>query len=480
MKYLFLFLLIAGLSTSCYRMRKSNGGGQIDAVAARTTIAADIALHPGYTIEPVATGLTFPTGITFDESGNAYIVESGYSYGEVFTEPKLLRLQPNAAPVTIATGSKNGPWTGVTYLNNQFYIAEGGQLEGGRIIRIDKNGVQQILVSDLPTFGDHHTNGPVIKDGFIYFSLGTATNAGVVGLDNHEFGWLKRRPGFHDIPCADVTLLGKNYETPNPLTDDPNDKVHTGAFVPFGTLTHEGQVIKGSIPCSGSILRVPIDGGPVELVAWGFRNPFGLSFSPDGRLFTTENAFDERGSRKVWGTADVLWEVRPGSWYGWPDHSEGRILQDKEFKSPKAGIADQLLKEFPQTPPKPTAHLGVHSSSNSFDFSRSDAFGFAGEAFITQFGDMAPDVGKVLSPVGFKVVRVNIQSGVIRDFATNKGKRNGPASRLKTGGLERPVAARFDPNGTALYVVDFGIMRMTNEGPQPQPATGVVWKITKQ
>ena len=52
----------------------------------------------------------------------------------------------------------------------------------------------QHLFPIYPAYGDHHTNGPVIKDGYIYFSTGTATNAGVVGPDNAEFGWLKRFP----------------------------------------------------------------------------------------------------------------------------------------------------------------------------------------------------------------------------------------------------------------------------------------------
>jgi hypothetical protein len=69
---------------------------------------------------------------------------------------------------------------------------------------------------------------------------------------------------------------------------------------------------------------------------------------------------------------------------------------------------------------------------------------------------------------------------VIRDFAVNKGKRNGPATWLGKGGLERPVSVKFDNSGNALYVVDFGIMKMTRQGPQPQQATGVIWKVTKQ
>ena len=254
----------------------------------------------------------------------------------------------------------------------------------------------------------------------------------------------------------------------------------TGGYVPFGTFTAAGQLIKGQVPCSGSVLRIPLNGGDVELVAWGFRNPFGFSLSPNGRLYVTENGYDDRGSRPVWGAGDVLWEIKPGTWYGWPHFSGGKpILHDEEFKVPGKDPVKPLLQSLPNTPPRPAAELGVHSSSNGLDFSRSDAFGFNGEAFVAQFGDMAPDVGKVLSPVGFKVVRVMADRGVVRDFAVNKGKRNGPATWLKKGGLERPISVKFNPAGDALYIVDFGIMKMTEAGPQPQVNTGMVWRITK-
>jgi glucose/arabinose dehydrogenase len=174
-----------------------------------------------------------------------------------------------------------------------------------------------------------------------------------------------------------------------------------------------------------------------------------------------------------------LWEIKPGTWYGWPDFSAGQAVENKQFKVPGKGKAKPVLANYPNTPPQPAAVLGVHSSSNGFDFSRNPAFGFAGEAFVAQFGDMAPEVGKVLSPVGFKIVKVNVNNGVVSDFAVNKGKKNGPASWLKKGGLERPNSVRFDPAGTALYVVDFGIMRVTKAGSQPVKGTGTVWKISK-
>ena len=475
------FFLLSILLFSCYRMRPSQGGGQTGAAFERKLNTTDIALPPGYKIEAVASGFTFPSAIAFDEEGKLYITETGYSYGEVWGEPKLIRLDGNGKTTVIATGTRNGPWTGVTFHQGSFYVAEGGEMEGGKILKISKTGEVETLVSNLPSVGDHHTNGPVIKDGYIYFGQGTATNSGVVGPDNMEFGWLKRKPSFHDIPCGDIVLNGVNIESDNVLTDDPNDKTKTGAYSPFGTATTAGQVIKGAVPCTGSILRIPLAGGKPELVAWGFRNPFGLAVSPENKLYITENGYDDRGSRPAWGTGDVLWQIEAGKWYGWPDFSAGQPLTDKdEYRPPTKPRLQAILQTLPNQPPKPAAILGVHASANGLDFCRNNAFGFVGEAFVAEFGDMAPKVGKVLAPVGFKVVRVNVNNGAIMDFAVNKGKKNGPATWLEKGGLERPLSVKFDRAGTALYIVDFGIMQMTQQGPLPKMKTGVIWKITKE
>ena len=479
-KNMLLIFSIVSLS-ACYQMRKSSGGAQIKDIPPRHVNAADIAVPKGYKIEPVVSGLTFPSAVTFDEAGNMYAIEAGYSYGEVFLAPRLLRIEKNGTTTTIATGSNNGPWTGIVFYNGSFYVAEGGELEGGKILKISKEGAITPIISNLPTMGDHHTNGPVIKDGFIYFGLGTATNSGVVGNDNADYGWLLRKKQFHDIPCADITIFGRNYSSENILTKDQNDVATTGAFSPYGVSTSTNQVIKGACPCTGSILKVPINGGNPEVVAWGLRNPFGLALSAAGKLFVTENAYDDRGSRPVWGAGDVLWEIKDGQWYGWPDFSAGKsIIDDEEFHSPGKKPVEPLLAKYPNTPPKPTAIFAVHSSSDGFDFSKNNKFGYEGEAFVAQFGDLAPAVGKVMSPVGFKVVRVNVSNGIINDFAVNRGHKNGPASWQKKGGLERPLSVRFDNDGTSLYIVDYGIMQTKGKQQLPQKQTGMIWKITKE
>jgi glucose/arabinose dehydrogenase len=473
------------VGSACYGLQKSEGGGQVMTPASREVSTGGVALPAGFTIQPIATRLTFPTSITFDDRGDAYVTESGYAYGEVFTVARLLRLREREAPQVIATGD-NGPWTGVVFHEGAFYVAEGGQLRGGKILKITRDGQISALVEGLPSLGDHHTNGPAIgKDGYVYFGQGTATNSAVVGEDNAKFGWLKRHPDFHDIPCRDVVLTGVSYETENPLTPDEDDKVSTGAFSKFGEKTSKGQVVPGRVPCSGAVMRVPLTGGPVELVAWGFRNPFGLAFAADGTLYVTDNGYDDRGSRPVFGAADVLWRVVPGAWYGWPEFSESRPLFEHpvwgdHYRVPGKPTPARLLEQQPGRPPDPVAYFPVHASADGFDFSRSAEFGYVGEAFVAMFGDESPAVGKTLDPVGFKVVRVDTKTGISADFAVNRAEKKGPASKVGGGGLERPVAVRFDPSGRSLYVVDFGVLTHSETETKPRQQTGTIWRITRQ
>ncbi|GEO03609.1 hypothetical protein AAE02nite_12730 [Adhaeribacter aerolatus] len=477
--HLLVLLCCLGLN-SCWKLRGHYGGPKSFEPVERLVRPTDVALPTGYKIEAIAQGLTYPTALTFDDNGDIYVTEAGYSYGEVWTQPRLLRLETGGKTTIVATGEENGPWSGLTFFRDAFYVSEGGTKQSGRILKITRDGEVTPLVQNLPSSGDHFTTGPVISpDGYLYFGQGTATNSGVVGPDNYQFGWLKRNPDFHDIPCQDITLTGQNFESDNPLTPDTKDKTVTGPFSKFGTPATAGQVIKGQLPCSGAIMRLPVAGGNLELVAWGFRNPFGMAFGPGNTLFVTDNGYDTRGSRPIYGSGDYLWAIKPGTWYGWPDYSDGNPLNTSDYETGKQD-PKFILAKHPNKPPKPAATLGVHSSANGLDFSTNTSFGHVGEAFIAEFGDQAPNVGRIYGPVGYKVVRVNPTNGVIQDFAVNKGRVNGPASMQKHGGLERPIAVQFDPNGEALYVVDFGIMPITEEGESPRKGTGVVWKITRE
>src|SRR5690349_19015096 len=118
--------------------------------------------------EAVSSGLTFPSAVVFDGQNNLYVVEAGYSYGEVWTEPRLLKIDASGQTSVVAKGTRNGPWTSAAWYKDAFYISEGGEAEGGRILKVTKEGAITPLVSNLQSIGDHHTNTLVIKDDYIY------------------------------------------------------------------------------------------------------------------------------------------------------------------------------------------------------------------------------------------------------------------------------------------------------------------------
>ena len=117
----------------------------------------------------------------------------------------------------------------------------GGMPIRRRILRVTLDGQIAILIDDIPSVGEHHTDRPVVgPDGWIYFGVGSATNSGVVGPDDAQFGWLKRFPNAHDVPPYDIVLSGQNFASNNALNSASGEKVVTGAFVPYGTPTSAG------------------------------------------------------------------------------------------------------------------------------------------------------------------------------------------------------------------------------------------------
>lgn len=96
-----LFIIPMVLFVSCYGVLRSSGGGQRVTSERRFLNTSDITLPAGYDID-AAKNLTFSTGITFDNDGVPYVTESGYSYGEVFTEPRLVKRNNDGSLATIA------------------------------------------------------------------------------------------------------------------------------------------------------------------------------------------------------------------------------------------------------------------------------------------------------------------------------------------------------------------------------------------
>lgn len=438
----------------------------------------DILVPEGYTVEVAAYGFNAPDHCAFDDQGNCYVIESGH---KITQPPRILKVDVHTGDFSTFYQFPPSRWhltgavTGACWHNGYLYVMNTDTLS-----RIDRDGNIEDIVTGLPGLGDHQANYPVVgPDSKIYFGIGTATNCGVVGADNAAFEWLPKHPEFHDVPGADIRLVGTNYPYQNVL-GKITETVESGAYSPFGTPTYPGQVVPGNVKCSGSILRCNPDGSDLEIVAWGLRNPYGPAFHPDGRLFTTEHGMDERGRRYVIGDPDDFYEIHQGEWYGWPDFASGIRLDDAYWGEGGQG-REPVLADFPNSnPPRPVSSFQTHAAANGMDFSRGEAFGFVGQGFVALFGDLAPitTVRYAAGPAGFKVVRIDPDTGAIYDFAVNRIA--GPASLLPHDGFERPSHCQFGPDG-ALYVVDFGNIDVAVEkgGIRMKEETGVLWRIRR-
>jgi hypothetical protein len=85
-------------------------------------------LTKGYTIQPVLWNLTLPSSLTFDDKGNMYIAEGGYSYGGLQPQPEILKVQQNGNTSIILDRLLNGPVTDITFHNGKLYVSHRGEI----------------------------------------------------------------------------------------------------------------------------------------------------------------------------------------------------------------------------------------------------------------------------------------------------------------------------------------------------------------
>lgn len=427
---------------------------------------SDIALPAGYDIEVFAEGLTTPINMIITDKGEMLVADAGVTSGS----GKVLRYDSGRFEI-LAEGF-NPPLTGINCYNGNIYVSH-----RGFITIIKPDGSKQDIISGLPSWGDHHNNQVIFgRDGKMYFGQGTATNSGVVGEDN--MGWVKTHPYFHDFSGSNIILKGENFRTRNFLTSSQKDMACTGAYSPFGIPSMPGELAKGTVRASGSILRANPDGSNLQLVAWGLRNPFRMKFDRQNRLFSTNHGADVRGSRPIDKSPDEFQLIRPGMWYGWPDYTGGMPVTLPRFKPEGKPQPTFLLAEHPMMPPRPFALFANHAAIMGFDFNYDRRFGPFGDAYIAEFGSEAPETtgGKPLLRVGHRVSRIDMNTGHITNFAINKSGY--AASYDGGGGFDRPIDVVFDSKGS-MYVLDF-TKSVTDEPDKFIPCTGVIWKITKR
>ncbi len=418
----------------------------------------------GSQVDLVASGFSFPTSLTFDDTGVAYVAEAGLPFGGAPPGGRVWRLEASGNRALAVDGLRP-PVNGLTFYGGSLYISEGGY--PGRINRLDPAGKMTVILDNLPGPGNYHTNmvafGP---DGKLYFSQGAMTNTGIVGLDAYELGWLRRLPHAHDLPGYDIVLAGVNVETENPLSSEPGAHATTGAFVPFGTRTTPGQRIPGQLPCTAAVMRCDPDGSNLEVVAWGLRNAFGLGFLPDGRLLVTDQGADDRGSRPAGNVPDLLFEVRKGAWYGWPDFVGGEPITAPQYRPERGPQPSFVLANHDElpAPERPLLRFPPHAAAVKFAVAPTRIRSWAGQIMVALFGDEAPMTAPIGPRVGRSVARVDPADWSLHQVLADP--------------LARPIDVRFDLRGDALYILDFGHFEMDAEkGVVADAQSGKLWRL---
>lgn len=407
--------------------------------------------------------LCFPTSLAIGPDGLLFVAESGLPFGGAPAGGRVYALGPGKRRRLLIDGLRE-PVNGLAIHDNHLYISEGGY--PGRITRFDFDGhSRQVIVDNLPGLGNYHTNMVVFgPDNKLYFSQGALTNTGIIGLDAYEMAWLRRLPHNCDVPGYPLTLAGVNIESPDPLSPTPSARALTGAFVPFNSTTKPGQRIAAQLPCTASLMRCNPDGSGLELVAWGLRNAYGLGFLPDGRLLAVDQGADDRGSRRVGNVPDMLFEVKPGAWYGWPDYIGDIPITDPRWNPECHTPRGFLLANHHELPPpeRPLLSFPTHTAAVKFDVAPAGVSPWPGHLFVALFGDEVPMTAPSGPKVGRSVVRVDPSDWSMHPFLQD--------------GLLRPLDVRFHAEENRLYILDFGHFEMLGEGQvDAVPNSGRIW-----
>lgn len=418
-KLLLVFILIVMIGIIFINFIFTNGLNK------KELIQSDkIKVPSGYKVSIVLKGLKNPASIVTDKSDNLYIAENINGKGRVIKYTK-------EGEYSVLINHTSSLITNLAFHSNILYISQ-----RGAISKLE-NGEVHDIVNGLPSIGDYSNNGIAFGyDGMIYICQGSATNSGIVGIDNYEKGWLMGNPYFHDYPPVDTVLGGINFKSKNPLNAYKHSRANTGAFLPFNTMSLRSEAIKGRQPGNACILRISPNGNIEDTYAWGIRNPVGIVILPDTRVFVSVQGMEDRGSRPIANGKDYIYEITKGEWLGWPDYEGGEPVIQKKFKSKNHAEPQFILELHPSVnPPKPLVAFKESGRIGIMDMNSNANFGFKNNLFIPLKKGINEEA---------KVVAYDIKNNKVLDFITNNEKSDF---------LLNPVQCCFSKDGK-LYVLE--------------------------
>ena len=518
----------------------------------------DIVVPSGFKVSVFVAGLNAPTAVAF--RGNAkkfevFVLESGHGLPSICNDeitfqtlfphvlnpftPDILVFNQSGTKIAGPLGKPadvNAPTSGTFQAHGPAIdIAFEKDFEGGRLFASDSNqslrtsgnnnssrivavnpetGLVTPFITGLPT-GDHPAEQITFKDDHIYWSQGSTTNSGVVGLDNGNGA------NQQDIPCQNIVLSANVFASSATVSTSgysPHGVQRPGATVPaFDSATGPGI-------CDGAILRAKVNAknpkDTIEPFSWGYRNPYGIRFAPHdhalkGGLFVTENGEDERGARPTNNAPDRLHLAQLNSdgtpdYHGWPDRF-GFLDSTQAVFNPVGGPGDDdpaaavgkpvmPILAFPPQPitaplalePADVAIVGLDFVPDSFvhgPVKRGAALAGREGDFGFSKGNGTPEEGHDIQLINFSRPGEPLQLQLQR-FAHNTTFEQAFVDGLR--GINRPVDLKFGPDECA-YLVDYGAVRdfgqsdpasrfkVAADAPLVQiPGTGVIWKICRE
>lgn len=505
-----LVIAAMALATGC------TTGPQIIAPEKRVSIDRALVERPvDFNLTSFIPNLTAPTAIAFDTStgetaGSIIIAEGGLNG----TRPRLFAFKPDGSRIDISPRSSNalmrfvpqstpiyGPIGGIAVRDGEIFVSHSDENGRGTISAFTYDGKRRTVVSDLPTEGDHGLTDlafhPTNKR--LYFGIGSVTNSGVVGMDNWQQGWPRRKENVCDVPAVDLKLLGYRFDTPNPTGGllGGNDIAVTAPFQPFGS---GGKLRIPQSPTgkpSAALYSISAGGGDLRVEAHGIRYPAGLAFNEFGNLFVTNQGMEMRGTRPVKDDPNTVLRIPPGggTWFGWPDFSADLVpITDSRFQPPPQMI---VRTGYPEVsflidhqgsglipPDRATLVRGVFpslSGASKMTFV-SEQPGFEsvnGRLLIALSGDRFPfatNGEKLKGPIGFKIVQLDPDTKRHSDFVYNTSQKPASKSSRNRLALERPIDVKFGPDG-ALYIVDLGEVDYRNGKANVKKGTGKVLRM---
>jgi glucose/arabinose dehydrogenase len=451
--------------------------------------ARDVVVPDSYEVEPILAGLSVPTGLACAEDGTVLIAEGGETRYPV-APSRLLALRPTGTLEEFAVETLGRP-SGLAIWQNALYVSVRCN-RFTQIVRYDLETKQRTVVVDhLPGDGHPALAGPVFSDdGQMYFAVGALAPQGVM-LPGSSTVELAEHPWAQDYPGQMVTLAGNGVNSHDPRRVAPHE-VTSSAFKPYGVPGAKGESVQGKLKCSTGIWRSRSDGSELELLAWGVPKPRGLAIDASGDLFVTDNGFDESGQRPAREDPDRIWRIAnareapvPGKspdWFGFPDYcGDGLPIWDACHRPGRGPWVEPQLENPPGIAGPAALLFGPATGLAGLDFGRSDEFGFRDDIFLCQRGAVPSSQSNQEkgNARGFQVVRVDPRTSEVEPFMRNR--RTGPASQDPgSGGVERPVACRFSPNGRLLYVLDYGVIQPTPGYARSFAHTGMLWRITRR